>query len=216
MNNKSTINNNLNKQYEKKDAECTGLRNENIHLKAQLADLTIKHYTTKPDLLIGDSVLRGILQTKLVKTHVTSIPGAKIKYVASNLAQTENRYNRIVICVGTNNCNNDINIDATTKHFENLLQVATDRLACGTHVLVSSIPPRTNDVIRQQRVEELNTILQDVSTKVGVTFISNDRSFRLADGQPNDGHLCKDGLHLNSRPMNIATQRQPAAGEAAY
>ena len=35
--------------------------------------------------------------------------------------------------------------------------------------------------------------------KSGVTFISNDKSFRLADGQPNDGYLCKDGLHLNYR-----------------
>ena len=64
---------------------------------------------------------------------------------------------------------------------------------------MSSIPPRTDDDIRHQRVEELNTILQDVSAKVGVTFISNDKSFRLADGQPNDGYMCKDGLHLNSR-----------------
>ena len=67
------------------------------------------------------------------------------------------------------------------------------------NVLVSSIPPRTDDVIRQQRVEELNTILQDVSAKVGVKFISIDKSFRLADGQPTDGYLCKDGLHPNSR-----------------
>ena len=104
-----------------------------------------------------------------------------------------------VICAGTNYCNNDINIDATTEHLEHLLQLATERVACGTNVLVSSILPRTDDVIRQQRVEELNTILKDVSAKVGVTFISNDKSFRLADGQPNYGYLCKDGLHLNYR-----------------
>ena len=135
----------------------------------------------------------------MVRTHATSLPGAKIKYVASNFARTENKYNRIVICAGTNYCNDDINIDATTEHLEHLLQVAIERVACGSNVLVSSIPPRTDDVIRQQRVEELNTIIQDVSAKVGVTFISNDKSFRLADGQPNDGYLCKDGLHLNYR-----------------
>ena len=103
-----------------------------------------------------------------------------------------------MICAGTNDCNNDINIDATTEHLEHLLQLATERVSCGRNVFVSSIPPRTDDM-RQQRVEELNTILQDVSAKVGVTFISNDKSFRLADGQPNDGYLCKDGLHLNYR-----------------
>ena len=183
MNNISNINNNLTKQYETKDAECTSLRNENVELKAQLADLTTKHYAQNPDLVIGDSLLRGINQTKLARTHVTSLPGAKIKDVASNLARTKNKYNSIVICAGTNDCNNDINIDATTEHLEHLLQLATERVACGRNVLVSSIPPRSDDVLRQQRVEELNTILQDVSAKVGVTFISNDKSFRLADGQ---------------------------------
>ena len=199
MNNISNININLTKQYETKYAECTCLRNENIELKVQLADLTTKHYAQKPDLVIGDSLLRGIHQTKLARTHVTSLPGAKIKDVASNLARTENKYNRIVICTGTNDCNNDINIDAITEHLDHLLQVATERVACGSNVVVSSIPPTTEYVIRQQRVEELNTILQDMSAKVGVTFISNDKSFRLADRQPNDGYLCKDGLHLNYR-----------------
>ena len=104
-----------------------------------------------------------------------------------------------MICAGTNNCNNDINIDETTEHLESMLHIATERVACGSNVLVSSIPPRTDDVIRQQRVEQLNTILQDVSAKVGVKFNSNDKSFRLADGQPHDGYLRKDGLHLNYR-----------------
>ena len=199
MNNISNINSNLTKQYETKYAECVCLRNENIGLKAQLADLTTTHYAQKPDLVIGDSLLRGINQTKLARTHVTSLPGARIRDVASNLARTETKYNRIVICAGTNDCNNEINIDATTEHLDHLLQVATERVACGSNVVLSSIPPRTDDVVRQQRVEELNTILQDVSAKVGVTFMSNDQSFRLADGQPNDGYLCKDGLHLNYR-----------------
>ena len=144
MNNISNINNNLTKQYETKDYECTCLRNENIELKAQLTDLTTKHYAQKPDLVIGDSLLRGINQTKLARTHVPSLPGAKIKYVASNLARTENKYNSIVICAGTNDCNNDINIDATTEHLEHLIQVATERVAGGRNVLVSSIPPRTD------------------------------------------------------------------------
>ena len=125
MNNISNININMTKQYETKYAECTCLRNENTELKVQRADLTTKHYAQKPDLVIGDSLLRGINQTKLARTHVTSLPGVKIKDVASNLARTENKYNKIVICTGTNDCNNDINIDAMTEHIDHLLQVAT-------------------------------------------------------------------------------------------
>ena len=67
------------------------------------------------------------------------------------------------------------------------------------NVLVSSIPPRTDNVAHQQRVEELNTALQDLAIKAGANFVSNDKSFRLADGQPNDGYLHNDGIHLYRR-----------------
>ena len=36
-----------------------------------------------------------------------------------------------------------------------------------------------------------------------VKFTSHDTSFRLADGQPNDGYLLADGLHLNQRGSNM-------------
>ena len=43
-------------------------------------------------------------------------------------------------------------------------------------------------------------------TTLGAKFISNDTSFRLADGLPNDGYLSADGLHLNYRgPNRLAT-----------
>ena len=64
------------------------------------------------------------------------------------------------------------------------------------------IPPRTDSTIMQQRAEELNSVLQETSTTLGAKFISNDTSFRLADGLPNDGYLSADGLHLNYRGTN--------------
>ena len=89
-----------------------------------------------------------------------------------------------------------MNIDMVTDHFSDLLQVATERVACADSVVISSIPPRTDCGERQQRVEALNTVLQDMSTKVRGKFVSNDKLFHLADEQPNDGYLRKNGLHL--------------------
>ena len=40
---------------------------------------------------------------------------------------------------------------------------------------------------------------QDMTTKAGANFVSNDKSFRLIDGQPNDGYLHNDGVHLINR-----------------
>ena len=70
-------------------------------------------------------------------------------------------------------------------------------------MVVSSISPRTDSTRTQQRVEELNSILQETSTTLArAKFISNDTSFRLADGLPNDGYLSADGLHPNCRGTN--------------
>ena len=114
-----------------------------------------------------------------MNTSVRSLSGAKIKDIS-------NRYKKVVICAGTNDCSRDnFNIDTVAEQFGELLQVATNKVAGVDNVLVSSIPPRTDNVAHQQRVEELNTALQDLAIKAGANFVSNDKSFRLADGQPN-------------------------------
>ena len=67
----------------------------------------------------------------------------------------------------------------------------------------------TNSTIAQLRVEELNSVLQENSTTLGAKLISNDTSFRLADGLPNDGYLSADGLHLNYRgTIRLATKHR--------
>ena len=45
-------------------------------------------------------------------------------------------------------------------------------------------------------------MLQNIATKMGARHISHDSYFRLADGQPNDGYILADGLHLNTRGSN--------------
>ena len=95
-----------------------------------------------------------------------------------------------------------MDIKVVTEQFSTLLQVAQAKVAAPNDVVVSSIPPRTDRTRTQQRVEELNSILQETSTTLGVNFISNDTSFRLGDGLSNDGYLSADGLHPNYRGTN--------------
>ena len=206
MNTMTKTNEKLNTQCEIREAECIELRKDNANLLTQIEALTAQlakraweFYTQKPTLLIGDSLIRDVDTHKLVTTSVQSISGAKIKDISKKISRDENRYKNIVICAGTNDCTRDINIDETAEHFSELLQVATEKVASVGNVTISSIPPRTDNVERQQRVEELNTVLQDMTTKAGANFVSNDKSFRLADGQPNDGYLHNDGVHLNNR-----------------
>ena len=63
-------------------------------------------------------------------------------------------------------------------------------MAAPNDFLVSSIPLRTDSTRAQQRVDELNSVLQGTSTTLGTKLILNDTSFRLAE-------------HFNSTMMKV-------------
>ena len=175
---------------------------ENAKLTTRLSRKAWEAFTSQPALLIGDSLLRDIDENKIKKTKVTSLAGAKIVDITEHLTNDAAHYRQVVICVGTNNCADDIHIDQLTQQYEELVRVAADKVSSTDDIIISNVPPRTDKVERQRHVEELNSLLQDLATKVGARYISHDLSFRLADGQPNDGYLLADGLHLSNRGCN--------------
>ena len=136
------------------------------------------------------------------KTVVKSLPGAKVNDITKYLNNDDGHYRQIVICVGTNDCTEDLDMELVGKQYEDLVQMALKKVATKDDIHISSMPPRTDVAERQRRVEELNTVIQELVAKVGVKLTSHDTSFRLADGQPNDGYLLADGLHLNQRGSN--------------
>ena len=129
--------------------------------------------------------------------------GATIGDVHDELSIDDKLYKKIFVCAGTNDYSkSEMDIEVVNEHFSTLLQVAQAKVAAPNDVVVSSIRPRTDITRTQQRVEEFNSILQETSTTLGAKFVSNDTSFRLADGLPNDGYLSADVLHLNYRGTN--------------
>ena len=193
-----------------KEAECNALVNDNETLSTKVASLTTKlskrsweFYTAKPTLLIGDSLIRNVDENKLDNTIVRSMSGTTIGDVHDELSTDDKLYKNIFVCAGTNDCSkSEMDVEVVNEKFSTLLLVAQAKVAAPNDVIVSSIPPRTDSTRAQQRVEELNSVLQATSTTLGAKFISNDTSFRLADGLPNDGYLSADGLHLNYRGTN--------------
>ena len=165
----------LNTICEAEDAECNNLRQVNCNLVSQIIESpTVKltkrpgEFSQRPTLLIGDSLIRDIDQTKLEKTVVKSKSGAKIKDIAGKLSQDNNKCKKIIVCVGTNNCSEILDIDTLTQHINELLEIAAERVSCVADIVKSSIPPRTDNIDRQ--FEELNTIIQDISTKTGAHY----------------------------------------------
>ena len=193
----------LSSQCATKNEECDTLRGENTRLKSEVASLTTKiskrswEFYGKTTLLIGDSLIRGVNKNDFVNTSVKTISGAKIQDITNSIALDDTKYRKIVVCAGTNNSADDLNTEATSQQISDLIQTATKKVSDATDVVISGIPPRIDNIVRQHRVEEINTLLQDISAKTGNTYVSQDQSSRLANGQPNDGYIQNDGVHLN-------------------
>ena len=175
----------LSSQCATKNEECDTLRGANTRLKSEVASLTTKiskrswEFYGKTTLLIGDSLIRGVNKNDFVNTSVKTISGAKIQYITNSIALDDTKYRKIVVCAGTNDSADDLNTEATSQQISDLIQTATKKVSDATDVVISGIPPRIDNIVRQHRVEEINTLLQDISAKTGNTYVSQDQSFRL-------------------------------------
>ena len=203
-----------NKNCDSMRSECRKLHDEMNTMRIRIAELErdIKHKTwqtfrNKQSMLIGDSLIRDIDENKLVKTVVKSVPGAKVAEIQSEFQEAAcgvDQLSKIFICAGTNDCTSmECDIAAVTTTYEAMIGEMLKNVDKPSDVIVSSVPPRNDKDECQKRVDALNTALCDMSRRVGAHFINNDLSFRLANGDVNDGYLLpSDGLHLTKQGTN--------------
>ena len=111
------------------------VRNTRMSKKAREA------FTSKQALLIGDALLKSIDEKKLQKTKVKSLPGAKISDITNYLTNDADHYRQVVICVGTNDCDGEMNVDLLAQQYEELIQVATEKVSSTDSIIISSVPP---------------------------------------------------------------------------
>ena len=185
--------------------ENTALRTQVTSLSQQLQQKVWQGFTNNDgqSLLIGDSLIRNIDEQKLMRTQVTSLPGAKVSDVLKHLNDNNHDYNNIVCCVGTNDCSSeDFNADVVTKTYKDIVETAKTKVNDPKCIKLVSIPPRSDSKKYQERVDTVNACLATIAVDDGLTFINNDPTFKLGDGTPNDGYLINDGLHLNDQGTN--------------
>ena len=154
-------------------------------------------------LVIGDSLLKSIDESKLQNTTVQSLPGAEISDVLHRLNDTDDIFMDVTVCVGTNDCGkDDFVVGALTDTYRQIVTAAKDKVQDVSKVKVVSIPPRSDNTSNQERVASLNASLCALAQETGAKFINNDPAFLLQDGSPNDGYLHQDGVHLNLNGTN--------------
>ena len=104
-------------------------------------------------------------------------------------------FSKVILMAGSNDCSCS---DSTTQSImQDMTEAVTEAKKVSSEVCISSIIPRTDDGSAQLKAENVNLeFKQYADQSLDVSFLDNDKTFRLADKSPNDGYLI-DGHHLS-------------------
>ena len=149
------------------------------------------------NLLIGDNMIRDITSTSENLT-VTCMNGAMVNTIRKSLKSAKKRnYKDLVILCGTNDAATNKSNDKILKDFENLIHLAKEKAA---HVSLSSIIPRLDEKLPENKRDDLNKKLKIVCELADVAFINNDLSFKYAGGAVDESLISPtDKLHLTQQ-----------------
>lgn len=121
-----------------KVAECDTLRQENSSLRERTEHTILSATVPHTSLLIVDSIIRDIDADKLVDTTVISIGGACVDVVKRRCLQSKERFAKISMVVGTNDCASQDDAESILTDYKLLLQAAKEKAVT---VTVSSVCP---------------------------------------------------------------------------
>ena len=208
----------LSKALTNKTKECEKLMEQNLRLQQQLAkkkkpdldeSIEIGNSTDTDSesedgedfqghLLIGDSLIRNV---EPITDNITIAcrKGAKIHDLTKKLKKDKRKYSQITIVCGTNDIATKANVEKIGSKFNDLLQIARKR--CKS-ITVSSIPPRLDDRVTEQKLKDVNRCLETKTKQVNANFVDNDLNFRFMSDIPDTSLLQMDGLHLSLTGVN--------------
>ena len=114
-------------------------------------------------------------------------------YIESHVKKGE--HSHIVIHVGTVDCSSDMTLHDAANEADYMLQAAKDQTFNG-NVVFSSICPIFDIKPANERVRELNTMIQRICDKTQVKYIDKSLTFTFKDDSIYQQATAKDGLHL--------------------
>ena len=201
----------------KAEQELAGARSQLTELNKQLADQQIRSNELKnapptdpsqltpsapplpPSLLLGTSLLRNVDPKKVKNWDIIAKGGAKIEDLqkAIEAIPDDKTYEKVVIVA----CSIDIEDKSESDVILNYQSLAVSASLRSSHVIISSILPRTDKELRA-KTKNVNDKLEEMCQKDGFVFVNNDPSFHLMSGDVNEVNLTKDGLHLTKRGLD--------------
>ena len=199
--------------------EREALKKENERLAAIIADMkTSKQQSnwknfrlannndtanTKKELVLSDSTLSSIDESKLSDTKVTCLPGANISKLQEHLNDPlyhGANFERVIIMAGQNDLDskNKESVSSMLEKFDTLIESVK---AISSDITISSLCPRMDDC--SSMVDPANSGLVELCNRKECHVITHVDTFTLADGSVNDGYLAAGkGPHLTRSGIN--------------
>ena len=199
-----------NRQLDHKTIECDRMAQENAALRQRIDTLVTEQskrnwekFTTKKSLLVGDSTVKDIDERKLRNTKVICLQGGRIDTVHEVIQTRNEKYDNVTLCVGSNDCTDEVeDLDTLIPKYKELIS-STQRLV--THpkqIVVSSVLPRCKEPKVQEFIDDFNEDLEKLAMEKGATFVNNDREFKLLNRSPNAALFLQDGIHPTYNAIN--------------
>lgn len=162
-----------------------------IKKTTQLQDNVNSPQPERKSLLLGDSLTRDIQQSKdmlIVKPNIS-----RLENIIQELKDFD-ELDQIYVVNGTNDCKCEEDLSVILDTYRTVIEDAKKK---GKQVIISSIPPRTDDSGIQQKINEVNQRLMTLTKEEEVTFVNNDGNFTYNDKSVDERLLQQDGCHLS-------------------
>ena len=199
-----------NRHLDHKTVECDRLAQENAALRQRIDNLVTEQskckwekFTSKKSLLVGDSTIKDIDERKLHNTKVICLQGGRIDTVHEVIQNRTDKYDNVTLCVGSNDCADEVeDLDTLIPKYKDLISSTQRLVSHPNQIVVSSVLPRCKEPKVQEFIEDFNEDLEKLATEKGVKFVNNDREFKLLNRSPNEALFLPDGIHPTYQATN--------------
>ena len=166
-------------------------QNEEINkLKLKLEEKETKRETEPvmddgptSSLLLSNVTLNDVCRHLETDVEVTCLPDATLEDLQATISKDDKRYKNIYLITGNRGCVGELDTGGK-KQYEELLKAAQNKCK---QITVASILPILEDEDLNEKIKEINTVLEGICHKEGCVFIDNDGTFKYQDGTTIEG-----------------------------
>ena len=140
-------------------------------------------------------MIRDINAKGLKHTDVKCIRGGNAQKVRETLNEYMDidKFDSLMIRVGTNNCTSDAKVNTGTSEYLAMVTEVQER-APNTNIILSMDCPRTDE--HTGRVNKLNDKIKQIANDGGCVLVDHDKNFKYGDSTFDKSVIEDRGLHL--------------------